>query len=68
MKVSYCRKCKYYKRCTWSSYYKPAGYHAIGVSHAYGFCTNYNKRCLQIKQCFVDLTGEYTIASINEER
>lgn len=51
MKVSICEKCKYYRRKTWSTYYKPSNYHAIGVSHAYAYCTKCKERCLNIKKC-----------------
>ncbi len=51
MKVSQCRKCKYYKRKVWSTSYKPASYRKIGVSHAYGYCELCNQRCLEIKKC-----------------
>lgn len=51
MKVSNCKKCGYYQRRTWSSSYKPANYHVIGVSHAYGFCELNNDRCLNVKEC-----------------
>lgn len=51
MKVKNCEKCKYYDRRRWSSSYWPANYHRVGVSHAYGFCINYNKRCSEVKKC-----------------
>lgn len=51
MKVKNCEKCKYYDRRRWSSSYYPANYHRVGVSHAYGFCINYNKRCSEVKKC-----------------
>ena len=51
MKVSNCKKCKYYQRKVWSTYYKPGNYHAIGVSHAYGYCTRYKCRCLDVNKC-----------------
>ncbi len=51
MKLSICEKCKYYDRRRWSSSYWPANYHRVGVSHAYGFCINYNKRCSEVKKC-----------------
>lgn len=56
MKVKECEKCKHYKRYVWSQYYQPANYHAIGQSHAYGYCTAYDRRCLQVKRC--DMRGE----------
>lgn len=51
MKVSVCEKCKYYQRRVWSSYYKPNNYHAIGVSHAYAYCSKNKERCLKVKKC-----------------
>ena len=51
MKVSECEKCKFYKRRVWTSYYKPLNYHAIGINHAYGYCTAYEKRCLSVRKC-----------------
>lgn len=51
MRVKDCEKCKYFKRCVWSTSYKPAGYHRIGVSHAYGYCEKYKQRCLEVKKC-----------------
>lgn len=50
MKVSKCKKCFFCERRTWSSSYKPANYHEIGVSHAYRYCTIFEKRCLEIKE------------------
>lgn len=51
MKVKDCEKCKHYQRKTWSTSYKPAGYHAIGVTHAYGYCLLHKCRCLKVKNC-----------------
>lgn len=51
MKVEECQKCNHYQRRTWTSSYKPQGYHRIGVTHVYGFCTIYNNKCLNIKKC-----------------
>ena len=51
MKVSICENCKHCKKKGWSSYYKPAGYHAIGVPHTYRFCELHKSRCLDIKHC-----------------
>lgn len=49
MKVRICKTCTYYKRKTYSTYHTPAHYHAIGIPHAYSFCTLANKRCLEVK-------------------
>ena len=51
MRVRDCVKCDHYRRRVWSSCYKPQRYHAIGVSHAYGYCVKYEKRCLDVKKC-----------------
>lgn len=50
MKVSVCEKCKYCKKYTWSSSYKPANYHIIGMSHRYAYCELNKKRCLEVKK------------------
>lgn len=51
MKLRVCEKCKHFKRKVWSTSYKPAGYHRIGVSHTYGWCELHKQRCLEIKKC-----------------
>lgn len=51
MKVKDCQDCKHCKRKVWSQYYKPNGYHAIGMSHAYAYCEKHKKRVLEVKQC-----------------
>lgn len=51
MKVKECEKCEHYKRCRWSHSYYPNNYHAIGMSHAYGYCQKYSMRCSEIKKC-----------------
>ena len=52
MTVKICKKCQpYFERRKWSSSYKPANYHEIGVSHVYGFCKLHNCRCLEVKGC-----------------
>lgn len=51
MRVQDCKHCEHCKRKTWSTYYKPNNYHAIGVTHAYAFCDRHKKRVLNIKKC-----------------
>ena len=51
MKVKDCRKCPHCKRRTWTSYYRPRGYHAIGMTHAYAYCALYKERVRKIKVC-----------------
>ena len=51
MKVAICEKCPHYKRCVWTAYYKPNGYHPIGINHAYAYCTKHEERCLDVKKC-----------------
>lgn len=58
MKVSICEDCPYSERRVWSQYYKPNGYHAIGMSHAYRYCTFHGKRCSEIRGCVTKQTIE----------
>lgn len=51
MKVSECEKCEHYERRKWSHRYCPGGYHPIGMTHAYGYCTLHQKRCCKVKGC-----------------
>lgn len=51
MKVKECEKCVLYKRVCYSKSYKPANYHVIGMSWAFGYCKRYKKRCSQVKKC-----------------
>lgn len=51
MKVSVCLKCPYRKRRKWSTYHRPAGYHPIGLSHVYSFCSKHNRRCSEVRKC-----------------
>lgn len=51
MKVKDCEKCKHHERRTWSDYYQPMNYHAIGMSHAYAYCKKHGCRCLEVKGC-----------------
>lgn len=53
MKVKDCRECKHYSYRRWSLSYQPANYHAIGMSHAYGYCKQYDMRCANVKKCKV---------------
>ena len=51
MKVKECRKCIHSKSYRWSSSYKPANYHCVGVSHVYLYCELHKDRCLNIRGC-----------------
>lgn len=51
MRVKDCVGCRYCERKVWSSSYKPATYHVVGVSHAYQYCAYHKKRCLKVKWC-----------------
>ena len=51
MKVSECKKCRFFEHRIWSTTYTPKGYHTIGVSHAYGYCKKCGCRCLNVKKC-----------------
>lgn len=50
MKVSICRKCRYFRERRWSERYKPRDYHAIGMTHVYGWCCYMKKRCIEVKR------------------
>ena len=54
MRVKDCIGCRYCKRYVWSQPYKPSGYHAIGMSHAYHKCEAYGKRCTEVKFCAME--------------
>ena len=58
MKVKNCEKCKYYKYKKWTSSYKPANYHIIGLSHKYAYCEKYGTRCLNVNKCTEDVLKE----------
>jgi len=51
MKASVCRNCEHCKKRCWVQRYKPVGYHAIGMAHAYGYCSAHEKRCSEISEC-----------------
>ena len=51
MKVKKCESCEYYERRRWSHRYEPSRYHAIGMSHGYGYCLKHQRRCSQITKC-----------------
>lgn len=51
MRVKDCKGCRYCQRKVWSSSYKPANYHCVGVSHAYHYCEFNKARCLEVKFC-----------------
>lgn len=51
MRVSNCEKCIRYQRKNWSHRHESAKYHAIGMTHAYGYCKLHDDRCLNIKKC-----------------
>lgn len=53
MKISDCKKFRNYQRRTWAQRHEPNTYHAIGFSHAYGYCKKFGERCLGIKKCEV---------------
>lgn len=57
MRVKDCRKCRFHKRRTFSTYHIPLNYHAIGFSHAYGYCEKHKKRCSEVKRCEVYKEG-----------
>lgn len=51
MRVADCQKCEFCHRYTWSQYYVPANYHAIGFSHAYHFCELADCKCTEVRKC-----------------
>lgn len=51
MRVKDCEGCRYCEHKVWSSSYKPANYHAVGVAHAYHYCEYHKKRCLEMPWC-----------------
>ena len=51
MKVKDCRMCPYHERRVWHTYYRPRNYHAIGMTHAYAYCTLHQKRILKVRNC-----------------
>lgn len=60
MKVSDCKKCKHCERRKWVTSYKPNGYHEIGISHVYAFCTLHKMRYSTIKNCGAKMDEEAT--------
>ena len=60
MKVNDCKNCPYFKIGRWVTYHQPNNYHAIGITHRYGYCKKYKQRCLKIKNCEVK-DGEQTL-------
>lgn len=51
MKIKDCEKCKWGVRKTWSHPYVPASGRRIGMTHAFMYCTWYEKRCADVKCC-----------------
>ena len=52
MRVKDCeRSCDKYERRTWSHKHYSQNYHAVGMTHAYGFCLEHKERCSQVKKC-----------------
>lgn len=51
MRVSQCERCEYCKRYVWSHTYKPANYHAIGMTHAYHKCDLAKERIINVRHC-----------------
>jgi len=50
MKVSVCRKCRYFRERRWSARYEPRDYHPIGMTHVYGYCAFRMLRCADVKE------------------
>ena len=51
MKKSVCQECEHYKKRCWVQRHKPIGYHAIGIVHAFGYCSKHKERCSKISKC-----------------
>lgn len=51
MRVKDCNGCVHCTRRVWSQRVEPKSYHAIGLSHAYAYCTKHKKRVLDVKSC-----------------
>lgn len=53
MKVKDCiaLNCPYLQRHVWTQYYRPKGYHAIGMNHAYAYCDRFGCPCREAKEC-----------------
>lgn len=51
MKVSNCKSCPFFVYVRWTHAYQPKNYHAIGMSHVYGYCKKYEQRCSWVKKC-----------------
>lgn len=51
MRVKDCKGCEYCTRVVWTQYYKPNGYHAIGMNHAYAHCKKHGKRVSAVRRC-----------------
>lgn len=50
MKVSICRKCRYFRERRWSQYYEPRNYHPIGMTHKYAYCALRKLRCTEVRE------------------
>ena len=53
MRASYCEKCKYHTSRTWSPVFKPQNSSAADITHRYGFCMYYWRKCSKVKFCNV---------------
>lgn len=50
MRVKDCDGCPFFQRLTWDQRYQPKNYHAVGFSHAYGWCKLKSKRVANVKK------------------
>ena len=50
MRVKDCKGCPFFQRLTWDQRYQPKNYHAVGFSHAYGWCKLNSKRVVNVKK------------------
>lgn len=51
MRVKNCNGCYNLTYKYWTSSYKPANYHTVGVCHKYAYCDAYKRRVSEVKRC-----------------
>lgn len=50
MKREDCKSCEFFRERRWVQRYEPNNYHAIGMTHIYGWCDKYGERLVFIKK------------------
>jgi hypothetical protein len=51
MKVSDCRKCRYFRELKWTETRRAQGYEDSFISHSFGFCHKHRKKCREVRRC-----------------